>query len=521
MPRRSAALTPGGSASTSPRAPAGRRSVRPATGPTRAASRALHVLMVVSEARPFSKTGGLGDVSTSLARALGRLGHVVTLVTPRYGGVASGEPSGTVRAFVAGAWWEAALHAVPLGAGTQALLVDCPSLYDRPGVYAEGGREYGDNPLRFAFLAIAALEWAASQPRAPSILHGHDWPAGLLPVYARRHFPHGVPTVFSIHNLAYQGLMDKGWVTGLGLPWDDFTVDGYEFYDRLSFLKAGIMFANAVTTVSPTYAREIQRPEYGYGFDGIMRLRAGVTVGILNGIDTEEWDPARDPYLPAPFDAMNLAGKREAKRALLTASGLATDEEALARPVVGMVSRMVEQKGLDLIAVLAPQLPWLDATFIIVGTGESRYEDMWRSLAAAVPERVSVHIGFDERRAHLVEGGADLFVMPSRYEPCGLNQMFSMRYGTVPVVRAVGGLADTVRPYDPRNGQGTGFVFSDYDPTALMDALRRALDVFRHQPRIWRRLQTNGMKKDFSWDRSAADYAKLYRQVIRHTRQPS
>ena len=494
----------------------------PASG--REGGPALRILMVSSEAQPFSKTGGLADVATSLSRALGRLGHEVTLFTPRYRGVEAGRRLETIRAFVAGHWLEAELQEVALGRGARAILVDSPALYDRAGIYTEQNADYPDNAVRFAFLSIAALEWAALQQKPPSVLHGHDWQAGLLPVYARRVGPEAVrsaqpmvlgqlPAVFTIHNLAYQGNVDKGWVPQLGLSWDDFTVRGFEYWDHLSFLKAGVMFSDALTTVSPTYAQEIQRPEYGYGFEQIMRERSHVLTGILNGIDVDEWNPSRDRFLPAPFAAENLAGKRDAKRALLEIFGLPTDEPSLARPLVGMVSRMVEQKGLDLIAAISPELVRLDATFAIVGTGEPRFEQMWRALAAAHPARIGVHIGFDERRAHIVEAGADIFLMPSRFEPCGLNQMYSMRYGTVPVVRASGGLVDTVRPYNPKNGQGTGFLFSHYEPAALLNALRYALQVYR-APRAWRRLQTNGMKRDFSWDRSAAEYLKVYKRVI-------
>jgi starch synthase len=480
--------------------------------------------MVSSEATPFSKTGGLADVSNALARALGALGHEVTLFTPRYRGVAEGERRDPIRAYVAGEWYEAVLHDVALGPGARAMLVDCPALYDRAGIYAEQHSDYPDNPVRFAFLAIVALEWAAAQAQPPSVLHAHDWQSGLLPVYARRFGPEAVqgapivlgdvPTVFTIHNLAYQGVFDKRWVPALGLRWDDFTPElGFEFWDQLSFLKAGIKFSDALTTVSPTYAEEIQRPEYGYGFDGILESRRDVLTGILNGIDVEVWDPARDPFLPAPFSAEDLSGKAAAKRAVLEAHGLPADDELMQRPLVGIVSRFAEQKGFDLIEAAAAQLPTLGATFVVVGTGDPRYEQMWRALHDAHPGRVAAFIGFDERHAHLVEGGADLFLMPSRYEPCGLNQMYSMRYGTVPVVRAVGGLADTVKPYNPRNGQGTGFLFSEYDPGAMLGALSRALEVYR-QPRAWRRLQLNGMKRDFSWSRSAAEYVKVYKRVI-------
>lgn len=480
--------------------------------------------MVASEAYPYSKTGGLADVASALSRALGRLGHDVTLVTPRYRGVdVSAQDAGVIRAYVADRWYEAQLLETTIGPGARALLVDCPPLYDRAGIYTEDNADYRDNAARFAFLSIAALEWAALQPTAPSIVHGHDWQAGLVPVYLRRLGPEmvradnpvvfgDVGTVFTIHNLAYQGLFDKGWVQLLGLRWEDFTLAGFEFWDRLSLLKAGVMFSDLLTTVSPTYAEEIQRPEYGYGFDGVIRSRADALVGILNGIDVDEWDPARDRHLPTTYDLAHLDAKRDAKRALLEAFGLAVDEAAMSRPLIGMVSRMVEQKGLDLIEASAAYLTQLDATFTIVGSGVPRYEQMWRALAAAYPNRIGAAIGYDERRAHLVEGGADLFLMPSRFEPCGLNQMYSMRYGTVPVVRAVGGLVDTVQPFDG-NGKGTGFLFSDYSPGALLDALTRALEVYR-QPRVWRRLQTNGMKQDFSWDRSAAEYVKVYKRVI-------
>jgi starch synthase len=273
------------------------------------------------------------------------------------------------------------------------------------------------------------------------------------------------------------------------------------------------MFSDALTTVSPTYAEEIQRPEYGYGFDGVIRSRRDVLTGVLNGIDDEEWNPARDRFLPAAFDAEDLSGKRQVKRALLETFGLPVDDALMQRPIVAMVSRMVEQKGLDLVASLSPHLADLDATFVVVGSGEPRFETMWRALSEAYPDRIGAFIGFDERRAHLAEGGADIFLMPSRYEPCGLNQMYSMRYGTVPVVRAVGGLVDTVQPHTAENGRGTGFLFSAYHPAALLAALRTALETYR-QPAAWKRLQVNGMKRDFSWERSAAEYVKVYKRVI-------
>ena len=419
--------------------------------------------MVASEAQPFSKTGGLADVASALSRALGRLGHDVTLVTPRYRGVQPGQRRGSVRAFVAGQWFDAELQEVPLGPGARAMLVDCPPLYDRAGIYAEHQWDYPDNAMRFAFLAIAALEWAAAQPQKPDVLHAHDWQAGLLPVYARE-----TPSVFTIHNLAYQGVFDKEWVPRLGLRWDDFHVNGFEFWDRLSLLKAGVKFSDALTTVSPTYAEEIQRPEYGYGFDGVMRARADALVGILNGIDVDEWNPARDRVSAGAVrcEAARAASGSQAgaARAVRTASGRRGDGAAGHRH--GVAHGRSEGARSDRRARPAAGRRSTRRSSI-VGTGEPRFEEMWRGWRPRAPDRFGVLIGFDERRAHLVEGGADIFLMPSRYEPCGLNQMYSMRYGTVPVVRAVGGLVDTVRPYDPANGQGTGFLFSDYDPWAL------------------------------------------------------
>jgi starch synthase len=473
------------------------------------AVKSLGILMVASEAHPFSKTGGLADVTTALAQALGRLGHQVTVFTPRYRGVTAGDKQGHIRAFLGNSWIDADLYEARLGENARALLVDCPRLYDRDGIYAENNTDYVDNPVRFAFLSLAAVEWASTQSPSISVIHAHDWQTGLVPVFARGRWP----VVFTIHNLAFQGIFDKWWVPALGLRWEDFTVNGFEFWDRLSFLKAGVMFSDTLTTVSPTYAAEIQRPEYGYGFEGIIRARADRLLGIVNGIDTTEWNPATDRFLPAPFDATNLDAKALAKSALLETFGLPSSDAIRSRPVIAMVSRMTYQKGLDLVAALEPQLPSLDASFTVVGTGDPAFENMWRRLARSHPDRFGVFVGFDERRAHLVEGGADIFLMPSRYEPCGLNQMYSQRYGTVPVVRAVGGLVDTVKPFNPKNGQGTGFLFSDYHPAALREALQRALDVNRAQPKQWRRLQVNGMKRDFSWNRSATEYVKVYKRL--------
>ena len=481
-------------------------------------NRSLRILMVASEAQPFSKTGGLADVVAALPKALGRLGHDVTVITPRYRGAPDGRVAATVALEMAGHRFHARLLEHAIGVNARVLLLDCPELYDRAGIYYEASGDYPDNPIRYAFLSAAAVDYAAQQAQPFDILHAHDWQAGLTPIYARlaeaaSGRAGGHPgTVLTIHNLAYQGIFDKSWVPRLGLGWPDFTVSGFEFFDCLSFLKAGITAAEALTTVSPTYADEIQRPEYGHRLDGVIRARHDRLTGILNGIDADEWNPATDPFLPQPFDVDRLGAKAASKRALLERFGLAVTDETLARPIVGMVSRMVDQKGLDLIAAVASQLASLDATFTIVGTGEPHHQEMWRRLSQWRPDRISAFIGFDEQRAHLVEAGADMFLMPSRFEPCGLNQMYSLRYGTVPIVRAVGGLVDTVRPYHPKNGQGNGFLFSEYDPGVMLQTLEAALATFANK-KIWSRLQKNGMRADYSWDRSAAEYVKIYRRL--------
>jgi starch synthase len=472
----------------------------------------LSVLIIGSEARPFAKTGGLADVLGALPPALARLGWDVTLVLPRYRGVSAGALTGTFPVSVGGFTREAGFFDAPLADGARALLVDCPDLFDRAALYGPDNTDYPDNARRFAFLVRAALEHAARSGAPPAIVHAHDWQAALAPVYLRTLYAsHPVlgatPSVFTIHNLAYQGVFDPDWLPRLDLGWDEFTIDRLEFWGRISLLKGGINHARVITTVSRRYAQEIQTPEFGFGFDGILRARRDDLAGILNGIDTREWDPAHDPFLPKPFDADDLSGKQNAKIAVLQRYGITLDEAALKRPLVGMVSRMVDQKGFDLIAALSDQLPGLDATFVILGTGEARYQDLWRALASRHPDRIGARIGFDESLAHLIEGGADIFLMPSRFEPCGLNQMYSMRYGTVPVVHAVGGLADTVID------SGTGFVFRDYTPAALLDAVTRALALFG-DARRWHALQLAGMRQDFSWDRSAQEYVKIYERVL-------
>ncbi|HEV8318624.1 MAG TPA: glycogen synthase GlgA [Vicinamibacterales bacterium] len=469
--------------------------------------------MVGSEAVPYVKTGGLADVLGALPRALVRLGHDVDVVIPRYRSIRVAEPMGQLTVPVGPQSVDARVLATH-DDGVRFVFIDQPRYFDREFPYGVGNEDYPDNAERFAFLCRAALMWAASTGSAYAAVHAHDWQAGLVPVLLALEFAGhptlaGAGTVFTIHNLAYQGLFSADWLPRLGLGWELMHVNALEYWGRVSYLKGGITYSRLITTVSPRYAREIQTPALGFGFDGILRQHSADLVGILNGIDYDQWDPERDVHLPESFSVSNLSGKRAAKRVLLETYGLAVDDSTLNRPLVGLVSRLVDQKGFDLLAAVADELPRLDASFVLLGSGERRYEDLWRALASRYPDRIGARMGFDEPLAHLIEGGSDLFLMPSRFEPCGLNQMYSLRYATVPVVRATGGLVDTVRNYDPRTGMGNGFMFEEYSPLALLATLRRALEVYAHKD-IWRGIQLAGMREDNSWDARARDYVRAY-----------
>lgn len=470
--------------------------------------------MVASEAHPFAKTGGLGEMTAALAAAVVGLGHAVTLVLPRYRGVApDGSAVREIDVPLGSAIVRAGIVEQRLADGVQVALVDVPALFDRPGIYGEAGHDYPDNALRFAVLARAALEYARAGGMRYDVIHAHDWQSGLVPVYQKMLMPDdpvvgGVPVVFTIHNLAFQGVFGSGTLETIGLGWDVFHPDALEYWGNISFLKGGVNFSERITTVSPTYAKEILTREFGFGFEGVMLRRAADLHGILNGIDTARWNPAADAFVPASFSAGDLSGKRDAKRALLEEIGLPADEAALDRPLIGLISRLTDQKGFDLIGASANDLMALEATWVMLGSGERHYEDLWRSMATRHPDRVSTTIGFDERLAHLIEAGADIFLMPSRFEPCGLNQMYSLRYGTVPVVRATGGLHDTVTDADEPGGNG--ITFAEYTGGALIAALARALELYKADDR-WTALQRAGMAADPSWDVSAREYVKVYR----------
>jgi starch synthase len=466
------------------------------------------ILMVASEAAPFVKTGGLADVLGSLPAALVRRGNEVCVVLPRYRAalIDSSERIWHQMPLSVGPHFFTVAIDQVVRQGVRYFFVDCPPLFDRPGIYNERNVDYPDNHIRFALLNQAAIGIARFIFR-PDIFHAHDWQAGLSAPYLRSTFA-GDPTFFgskcvmTIHNLGYQGNFWALRMQEIGLDPALYHTEGLEFNGMISFLKGGIVFSDAVTTVSPTYAREIQTPEYGFGFDGLLRSRSYKLRGILNGVDYVEWSPETDPYLPAHFAAGDLSGKAECKRQLLAEMGL---PPADGRPVIGIVSRFADQKGFDLLADIAGPLAEQDLAIVVLGSGEKRFEDMFRHFAAARPDKFGVRIGYDNALAHRIEAGSDMFLMPSQYEPCGLNQIYSLHYGTVPIVRATGGLDDTV-------DEETGFKFSEYSPRALAGAIGDALHAWQFRE-AWTDRMRAGMRKDYSWEASAEEYQKLYAEL--------
>ena len=471
------------------------------------------------------KTGGLGDVSASLPAALARLGIDVRILLPGYTHVLDALPDATLISTIAarGSFPSAAILAAPGPHDVPLLVLDCPSLYRRPGgPYQDPqGRDWPDNALRFGLLSRVAADLGCdSSPIEwrPDVVHCNEWQTGLTPVYLA--YAKGVraASLITIHNLAFQGLFEPKYLPELGLPASSFSIDGLEYYGKLSFLKGGLRYADAITTVSPTYAEEIQNDPLGFGFHGLLAARRDVLTGILNGIDSELWNPATDGMIPFRYDVRTLDAKHWNKRALQNALGLDAED---AIPLFGVVSRLAHQKGTDLLVAIAPRLAALPAQLVVQGTGDAETQRMLVALAAQFPGRIAIRIGFNEPLAHLIEAGADSFLMPSRFEPCGMNQMFSQRYGTPPVARATGGLIDSVVDCTPRSladGTATGFLFRDAGAEDFLAATERATAAYRDPP-TWRALQRNGMARNFGWDASADKYAEIYRRIA--SRAPS
>jgi len=465
-------------------------------------------MMVSSEASPWAKSGGLADVVGALPAALARLGHPVSVVIPRYMHAAAAPAQRVIERLPIRLGW--AQYDVDVWEmkqdGVITYFVEHAGLYGRAGLYGDIYGEFRDNHIRFALLAKAALEISRRRFRA-DVFHGHDWQAGLLPVYLHESSGIdpaflGAKTLLTIHNLGYQGVFDRGKMGEVSLPGYLYRPDLIEFWGRISYLKAGIVFSDELSTVSPKYAQEIQTPEHGFGMDGLLWARRDSLVGIVNGVDYSRWDPATDNALPANFSAEDLTGKQICKQELLREMGL--PEEAIDRPLMGIVSRFASQKGFDLVAMSAWEMFSHDnVSLVVLGNGELWYEDIFRNMQRDFPHKVALRIGYDDPLAHRIEAGSDIFLMPSHYEPCGLNQIYSLRYGTVPVVRATGGLDDTI-------DESTGFKFVDYNEKAFLNTVRTACAAWQDKA-AWTAMMMRGMRKDFSWAASAAEYSRLYR----------
>jgi starch synthase len=484
----------------------------------------MRVLHVAAELYPWVKSGGLGDVSAALPSALSALGVDIRLVLPGFRGFLDAFPGITdavrLQTPFAAERVRVGLARLP-GTERSAYVVDQPSFYDRPGNPYAGpdGQDWPDNHRRFGLFSwvAAAIARGADPNWRPDILHGHDWHTGFAPAYLSASPPATgrIPTVFTIHNLAYQGLFSAVALAELALPPEFFAIDGVEFYGFVSFIKAGLFYADRLTTVSPTYAREIQTPTFGCGLDGLLRSRSSDLTGILNGVDPQVWDPRSDPNLPRPYGVEDApAGKRAAKAALQRRLGLEEREDA---PLFGSVTRLTPQKGLDLLLAIVPEVVAGGCQIAILGSGDSDLEHGFAAAAMAHPGRVAVEIGYNEGLSHLIIAGSDVILVPSRFEPCGLTQLYALRYSSLPLVHRVGGLADTVvdaTSVTLADGTATGFAFDSDDAPALLAAIERARGLFR-EPALWRRMMRQAMAQDFSWAAAARQYRVLYDDLFR------
>ncbi len=490
----------------------------------------MKILFISPEVVPFAKTGGLADVAGALPVALERLGHEVKIVMPKYAAVDEQrwgfKHRDEVTAGLAGRDYRFAVWSAPLPNSrpenpVETLLLANDRLFHRPGLYQENGKDYPDNLERFSAFSRAVLEVPALLKWQPDIVHAHDWQTALALLYLRIHGMKGSAkppaTIFTAHNLGYMGLFPAALFPALGLPPAYFTPETLEFYGKVNLLKAGLIFSSLLTTVSPTYSREIQTPEFGCGLEGVLRHRREELFGIVNGVDYGQWDPSRDPHLVRRYTPGTVAGKRTCKRALQKECGL----PAKAVPLIGMITRLTPQKGVDLLLEVLDEVMQLELQLVVLGAGDPPLQQALQKAAARYPDRLSVRLAVDEPLAHRIEAGADLFLMPSRYEPCGLNQLYSLRYGTIPIVRRTGGLADTVVDATPSNlaaGTATGFLFDAASGHALLNTLRLALPLYKSRV-VWSRMMKTAMAADYSWERSARDYGALYQRAVERVRR--
>ncbi len=488
----------------------------------------LNVLFLSSEVFPFAKTGGLADVASALPQALKEIGNDVRLAIPRYGFVNERKfriheiirlkdidiPIGKKNAKLN------VKSSFLIGERTkvQIYFIDSSEFFGRAGIYQDPKtkKDYPDNDERFIFYSRGIFEILKRLGWAPHIIHCNDWQTGLVPaylktIYSKDPFFRNIKTVFTIHNVAYQGNFPKEMFTKTGLPEEVFTPDTAEFYDKMSFMKAGLVYSDYITTVSQTYAKEIsESEEYGFGMEGLLKKRKKFFTGIVNGIDYSIWDPDTDQYIPFKYSVKTLDAKVENKKYLLKRFNKKFDPQT---PLIGMVSRLVEQKGIDLVIEAFPEIMKMNAQVIILGTGEKQYHSKLEALAKKYSDKFILQLAYDDELSHLIEGASDIFLMPSKFEPCGLNQLYSLKYGTIPVVRKTGGLADTVKEVNPQKGSGTGFFFDDYKAAEMVKAVAKAIALFGDQ-KNWQKIMRNDMAEDYSWTNSARQYAELYTKIL-------
>jgi len=479
----------------------------------------MNIAMISPEVVPFAKTGGLADVAGTLPRALAKAGDKVSVIMPYYRKI-SAKKFGikplkkTVKVTVGTKEVAGEIHYLKVAQNCDAYFISQPKYYDREELYQTVDGDYPDNAERFIFFSKAAIALMDQLGTTFDVVHCHDWQSALVPVFLKTLYKDHknfakTKSVLTIHNLGYQGVFWHLDMPLTGLGWEYFTFDKLEFYGKINFLKGGIVYSDAITTVSKKYAQEILTPEFGCGLEGALKQRSKDLYGILNGIDYAEWNPTTDPLIPKTFTPKDLSGKAACRAKLQNHFKLPARSDV---PLFGIISRLTVQKGFDLLEQALPKLMESDVQLVILGTGEAKYHQMLKQLAQKYPKAMGLALAFDNNLAHLIEAGSDFFLMPSHYEPCGLNQMISMKYGTVPIVRATGGLDDSVVNYEPRSGKGTGFKFTEYKADELLGAMDRAMGVFK-QPKSWEKVVQNAMAEDFSWDRSAKEYQTLYEKL--------
>jgi starch synthase len=480
----------------------------------------MRILMVTPEANPYARSGGLAEVIYALAWALVKLGHQVTVVLPLYRAVReSGHPlTFTGHTLSIPLSWKnlpGEIHQAEIDPKLNFYFIAQDTLFNREGLYGTAYGGFEDNSERFIFFSRAVVEMMEALELDYDICHAHEWQTGLVPVYLRTLYHERprlqrLPVLYTVHNVGYQGLFSSFDLPLTGLGWELLSPKALEFYGKINFMKGGLVFADLISTVSSRYRQEILTPEYGFGLEGLFQERAHELFGILEGVDYQRWDPSLDPCLAAPYDRDQLKGKRACKAALASRFAL---KKALDRPLLGMTTRFLERKGIDLVENILDDLMQLGVSLVIQGTGEERHQYLLQEMSLKYPEQMGLSIGYNDELAHQIIAGADIFLMPSRYEPCGLDQLYCLRYGTIPVVRATGGLDETIKEHDPDTGEGNGFKFAGSTPAELLAAVQRALAVYRDRP-AWESLMRQNMALDFSWDTVAPKYLELYQNAM-------